>query len=129
MDARPSPGPRHAGVDWSWDRQAVCVLDANGTVLDRFDVEHRARALVGMCERLHRWDVGRVAIERPDGPVVRALLEASFEVVVISPRQVRAYRLRHGSAGDKDDKFDAATSSPGHACRNDWDHHPLRARP
>jgi hypothetical protein len=88
MDARPSPGPRHAGVDWSWDGQAVCVLDADGTVLDRFDVEHRARALVGMCERLHRWDVGRVAIVRPDGPVVRALLEASFEVVVISPRQV-----------------------------------------
>jgi transposase len=107
MDARPSRGARHAGVDWSWDRQAVCILDDDGAVLDRFDVEHRARALAQMCERLHRWDVGRVAIERPDGPVVQALLEAELEAVVISPRQVRAFRTRHGTAGNKDDRFDA----------------------
>lgn len=107
MDARPSSGPRHAGVDWSWDRQAVCVLGDGGAVLDRFDVEHRSRSLRQMCDRLHRWGVRRVAIERPDGPVVRAVLEADLEVVVISPRQVRAFRLRHGTAGNKDDRFDA----------------------
>ncbi len=107
MDARPSQRPRHVGVDWSWDRQAVCVLDDDGTVLDRFDVEHRARSFVRMCERLQRWRADRVGIERPDGPVVRVLLEGGFQVVVISPRQVRAYRLRHGTAGNKDDRFDA----------------------
>ena len=107
MDARPSPGPRHAGVDWSWDRQAVCVLDDEGLVLDRFDVGNRSRPLGQMCERLHRWEVRRVAIERPDGPVVRAVLDAGLEVVVISPRQVRAFRIRHGTAGNKDDRFDA----------------------
>lgn len=107
MDARASTVPRHAGVDWSWDRQAVCVVDHDGTVLDRFDVEHRAASFVRMCERLRRLEVGRVAIERPDGPVVRALLAGGLEVVVISPRQVRAYRLRHGTAGNKDDRFDA----------------------
>lgn len=107
MDARASVMPRHAGVDWSWERQAVCVVDDDGTVLDRFDVEHRAKALAKMCERLHRLAVVRVGIERPDGPVVQALLEGGLEVVVISPRQVRAYRLRHGTAGNKDDRFDA----------------------
>ena len=107
MDARPSAGPRHAGVDWSWDRQAVCVIDDDGAIVERFEVEHRARALSAMGDGLLRWGVRRVAIERPDGPVVRSLLEAGLEVVVISPRQVRAYRLRHGTAGNKDDRFDA----------------------
>jgi Transposase len=91
----------------SWDLQAVCVLGDDGAVLDRFDVEHRSRLLRQMCDRLHRWGVRRVAIERPDGPVVQALLAADLEVVVISPRQVRAFRLRHGTAGNKDDRFDA----------------------
>ena len=107
MDARSSGGTRHAGVDWSWDRQAVCVIDDEGVVLDRFEVQQRARALAGMTQRLHRWGVRRVAIERPDGPVVEVLLGAGLEVVVISPRQVRAFRLRHGTAGNKDDRFDA----------------------
>ncbi|TMK34658.1 MAG: IS110 family transposase [Actinobacteria bacterium] len=107
MDARPSVGPRHAGVDWSWDRQAVCVIDEEGAVLDRFDVKHQAREFTAMTERLRRWGVERVAIERPDGPVVQALLDADVPVVVISPRQVRAFRLRHGTAGNKDDRFDA----------------------
>ncbi len=48
-----------------------------------------------------------VAIERPDGPVVDALLEAGLTVVVISPNQVKNLRGRYGSAGNKDDRFDA----------------------
>ena len=48
-----------------------------------------------------------VAIERGDGPVVDALLEAGLQVFVIATRQVRALRLRYGTAGNKDDRFDA----------------------
>ena len=48
-----------------------------------------------------------MAIERPDGPVVEALLGAGFTVVVISPNQVKNLRGRYGSAGNKDDRFDA----------------------
>jgi transposase len=51
--------------------------------------------------------VGEVAIERPDGPVVDALLAAGLTVVVISPNQVKNLRGRYGSAGNKDDRFDA----------------------
>ena len=50
---------------------------------------------------------GEVAIERPDGPVVDALLDAGLTVVVISPNQVKNLRGRYGSAGNKDDRFDA----------------------
>lgn len=48
-----------------------------------------------------------VAIERPDGPVVEALLAAELGVIVIAPDQVKNLRGRYGSAGNKDDRFDA----------------------
>jgi transposase len=54
-----------------------------------------------------RWAVIEVAIERPDGPVVDALLEAELTVFVIDPKQVKNMRGRYGSAGNKDDRFDA----------------------
>lgn len=51
--------------------------------------------------------MGEVAIERPDGPVIDALLGADLTVVVISPNQIKNLRGRYGSAGNKDDRFDA----------------------
>jgi transposase len=51
--------------------------------------------------------VCEAAIERSDGPVVDALLAAGVTVVVIAPRQVKNLRSRYGSAGNKDDRFDA----------------------
>jgi transposase len=56
---------------------------------------------------LGRYRVREVAIERPDGPLVETLLEAGITVVVISPNQVKNLRGRYGSAGNKDDRFDA----------------------
>ena len=50
---------------------------------------------------------GRVAIERPDGPVVDALLENGLEVVVVSSRSVKALRERYGTSGNKSDRSDA----------------------
>lgn len=98
---------RFGGVDWSWDRHAVCVVDGAGRVVERFDVAHDADGLKQLARRLHRHHVVRVAIERGDGPVVEALLAAGLEVVVVSSRQVKALRLRYGTAGNKDDRFDA----------------------
>ena len=59
------------------------------------------------CAALARHGAGEAAIERPDGPVVDALLGAGITVVVISPNQVKNLRGRYGSAGNKDDRFDA----------------------
>ncbi|WP_448612925.1 IS110 family transposase [Modestobacter sp. URMC 112] len=98
---------RFGGVDWSWERHAVCIVDAAGAVIERFEAEHLAAGLQAMVRRLHRAAVARVAIERGDGPVVDALLAGGLEVVVVSSRQVRALRLRYGTAGNKDDRFDA----------------------
>jgi transposase len=98
---------RFGGVDWSWERHAVCIVDAAGAVIERFEAEHRAAGLQLMVRRLRRARVRRVAIERGDGPVVEALLVGGLQVVVVSSRQVKALRLRYGTAGNKDDRFDA----------------------
>ncbi len=47
------------------------------------------------------------AVHSGDGPVVEALLDAGLTVVVISPNQLKGLRSRYGSAGNKDDRFDA----------------------
>lgn len=98
---------RVAGLDWASRLHAVCVLDPDGQVRARFDVPHTGTELRGLTRRLVRLGVGKVAIERPDGPVVQALLVAGLEVVVIPGRQVKALRGRYGTAGNKDDRFDA----------------------
>jgi transposase len=98
---------RFGGVDWSWERHAVCVVDVAGAVIERFEAEHQAAGLQLMVRRLRRAGVARVAIKRGDGPVVDALLAGGLQVVVVSSRQVKALRLRYGTAGNQDDRFDA----------------------
>ena len=101
------PGGLSAGIDWASADHAVCVVDAAGGVVSRFSVEHTADGLRTVVQRLARAGAAEVAIERGDGPVVDALLEAGVTVVVITPRQVTNLRSRYGAAGNKDDRFDA----------------------
>jgi len=98
---------RYAGVDWSWQDHAVCIVDEDGEVVQQLTVKHSAAGLQVLVRTLQREQVSGVAIERGDGPVVQALLEAGLQVFVITSRQVKALRLRYGTAGNKDDRFDA----------------------
>ncbi len=93
------------GLDWARDDHAVSVVDARGRELVRHSVEHSAAGLRELIEVLAGAGAREVAIERPDGPVVDALLGAGMTVVVISPNQVKNLRGRYGSAGNKDDRF------------------------
>ena len=95
------------GVDWATDGHAVAVVDSTGRAVVEFDVTHTADGLNELCRRLATATVRRVAIERPDGPVVEALLEIGLEVVVVSSRAVKALRTRYGTAGNKCDRSDA----------------------
>jgi transposase len=70
-------------------------------------IEHTTAGLRELVTFLGRHGVGEVAIERPDGPVIDTLLAAGLTVVVISPNKVKNLRGRYGSAGNKDDRFDA----------------------
>jgi transposase len=96
-----------AGVDWAKDDHAVCVAGDQGEVLERFTVGHDAAGLREMAARLLRAGVAQAGIERGDGPVVETLLQAGLTVFVIPPGQVKNLRSRYGSAGNKDDRFDA----------------------
>jgi len=96
-----------AGLDWARDDHAVCIVDGRGQPVARTVVEHTAAGLRELVTFLGRHGVGEVAIERPDGPVIDTLLGADLTVVVISPNQVKNLRGRYGSAGNKDDRFDA----------------------
>jgi transposase len=99
--------PRFGSVDWAAKGHAACIVDATGHILEQFSVDHTAAGLATLIQRFRRQQVARVAIERPDGPVVEALLEANLEVVVVSSRAVKALRTRYGLAGNKDDRSDA----------------------
>ena len=101
------PGGVTAGVDWAKDDHAVAIVDGTGMAIDRFTVPHTGAGLVELTRRLAKAGCGEVAIERPDGPVVDRLLDKQLIVVVISPNQLKNLRSRYGSAGNKDDRFDA----------------------
>ena len=85
----------------------MSVVDARGREICRRSVEHSAAGLRELVAVLVRAGAREAAIERPDGPVVDALLSAGITVVVISPNQIKNLRGRYGSAGNKDDRFDA----------------------
>ena len=97
----------YAGVDWATRTHAVCVVDPHGAVRARFEVPNTGKGFSGLCNRLVKLGVAGVAIERPDGPLVEAMLEAALRVVVVTPRQVKALRSRYAASGAKSDPADA----------------------
>ena len=99
--------PTFAGIDWSWQHHALCIVDDEGRRIEEATLPHSKPGLAKITKLLRRHGVGRVGIERGDGPVVEHLIRDGFEVVVISARQVKSLRARYGSAGNKDDRFDA----------------------
>ncbi|MGV1010718.1 MAG: IS110 family transposase [Dermatophilaceae bacterium] len=96
-----------AGIDWARDDHAACIVDGRGRKVAAIMVTHTTAGLRDLVAFLGRHGVNEVAIERPDGPVIDTLLDAGLTVVVISPNQVKNLRSRYGSAGNKDDRFDA----------------------
>jgi transposase len=96
-----------AGVDWAQDNHVVCVVDGEGEVVERVTVAHTKAGIARLVAVLAGYQVAGVGIERPDGPLVDGLFAAGFAVYVIAPAQVKSLRSRYGSAGNKDDRFDA----------------------
>lgn len=99
-----------AGVDWGSEQHAVCVVDADGAVLNRFTVAHTAEGLEQLTAQLARCgpsDQLPVAVERPSGILVETLAAAGHPVVPIHPNVVKASRPRYRAAGGKSDPGDA----------------------
>ena len=102
--------PFHGGLDWGGASHAVCVIDGAGQVVLRIEFQHDAAGLADMLARLKR--VAKpadlpIAIERPSGLIVDALVEAGHPVVPLHPNVVKACRPRYRAAGGKSDPGDA----------------------
>jgi transposase len=102
--------PLFVGLDWGGASHAVCVVDAAGCTMARFEARHDAPGLSDLLARLGRLGQAAelpVAIERPSGLVVDALVEAGHPVVPIHPNVLKACRPRYHAAGAKSDPGDA----------------------
>jgi transposase len=102
--------PFHAGLDWGGESHAVCIVDGTGRIVGRLDVRHDASGLSDMVVRLQRIAPPaelQIAIERPSGLIVDALLAAGHPVIPIHPNVVKACRPRYRAAGGKSDPGDA----------------------
>lgn len=100
-------GKRFAGIDWASKTHAICVVDDQGAIKVRFEIPNTGKTFTGLVKRLTKLHVEGVAIERCDGPLVEALLDAGHQVFVITPRQVKGLRSRYSGSGAKSDAGDA----------------------
>ena len=102
--------PFHGGLDWGGISHAVCVVDGAGQVVVRLEIRHDAAGLAELLARLRKFAPPAdlpVAIERPSGLIVDALVAAGHPVVPIHPNVVKACRPRYRAAGGKSDPGDA----------------------
>jgi transposase len=107
-----SAGTITVGIDWATRAHEVCALDGSGRLLGRHEFPNTPEGL----EALVTWMLDHaggdraalaVAIERPDGLVVEALLDHGIVVSTINPKQLDRFRDRFSPAGAKDDRRDA----------------------
>lgn len=100
----------YAGLDWGSGTHAVCIINQHGERLGQFEIAHDAAGLAELIQRLRRCASPpqlRIAIERPSGLLIDALVEAGFAIVPIHPNVVKASRPRYRAAGGKSDRSDA----------------------
>ena len=86
--------------------RSACVDEAGRGCGERV-VAHDEAGIARSVAELVALEVGRVAIERPDGILVDRLLEAGLTVIAIHPNQAKAARERYTVAHGKSDRFDA----------------------
>ncbi|MGY2093052.1 IS110 family RNA-guided transposase [Nocardia gipuzkoensis] len=98
------------GIDWAATEHAVCVLDRDGRRKARFTIAHSAAGFARLAAKLGKLgdpETIPVAIERPDGRLVDALLEAGHPVVPVKPNAIKAWREAEVLSGAKSDLGDA----------------------
>lgn len=99
-----------AGLDWAKSAHAVCVVDDAGRRVLQTEVAHTAAGLAKLIRRLAKLSPAEqlpVAIERPSGLIVDALVQAGHPVVAIHPNVLKATRARYSACGGKSDPGDA----------------------
>lgn len=104
-------GPLYfVGIDWAAAEHAVCVLDQAGRKVAAFTIEHTAAGFTRLAARLDKLGGAEqvpVAIERPDGRLVDALLAAGHPVLPVKPTAIKVWRESEIPSGAKSDPGDA----------------------
>jgi transposase len=98
------------GIDWASEEHVVCVLDPAGRKVRSFTVAHSRDGFERLAKRLAELGpaaTSPVAIERPDGRLVDALLEAGHPVAPVQPNAIKAWRDGEVLSGAKTDPGDA----------------------
>jgi transposase len=103
--------PVFVGVDWAQDHHDVYVTNERSEQLAAFRIAHSLEGLDLLTKRVLELSTAaatvQIALERPDGLLVAALLEQGYTVYAINPKSVDRYRDRHHTSGAKDDARDA----------------------
>lgn len=100
------------GIDWATRAHEVCALDVERKILGRKSFLNSTEGLTALIDWMIELAAGfpaaiAVAIERPDGLVVEALLDRDIAVFTLNPKQLDRFRDRFSAAGAKDDRRDA----------------------
>lgn len=91
-----------AGIDWASRSHAACVLDAQGRMLLQFEIAHSKDGIERLIRQLKNFPGIAIAIERPSGLLVDALVDAGLCVVPIHPNALKASRPRYHGSGKSD---------------------------
>lgn len=96
------------GIDWGNSHHQLCVVDADGGVVEQGKATHDVAGLGELIERLarHRSVVG-IAIERSEGLLVETLQAQGYRLFCVSPKLSARARERYRLAPTKSDAFDA----------------------
>ncbi|MGI8311726.1 IS110 family transposase [Saccharopolyspora hattusasensis] len=111
------------GIDCAAVEHAVCVLDRDGRKVAAFTIDHTAAGFARLAARLGKLGQPEqmpIAIERPDGRLVDALLEAGHPVLLVKPNAIKAWREAEVLSGAKSDPGDAAVIADYLRVRIHW---------
>ena len=102
----------YVGIDWGTQKHRACLMSHDGKVVDERWIEHGGQGLAELVAWLRKTTSSApsevaVAIEVPRGAIVETLMENSFPVFSINPKQLDRFRDRYSPAGAKDDRRDA----------------------
>ena len=94
----------------------MCVLDSAGKIKVQLTIAHTADGFADLLRRLGKLSTDQmdvpVAIERPDGRLVDALLEHGYPLVPVSPNPIKTWRdgevLSGARSGARSEAGDAA---------------------
>jgi transposase len=99
------------GIDWAEAQHAACLVAPDGRVLRRLTIPHTPAGVCELQDHIAAVEADAaavlVAIERPDGLLVEAVLAAGYTVYALNPKAVERYRGRTRTTGAKTDPADA----------------------